>query len=141
MRKHSARRLVIAEAAHLALGEYRPIEGAGIALGDVVEQQLPLVLQGLVQHRAAHGTGCDASDRRVQRAERDLRAGNLARDLDQFGEVPFGRLVTGGIHAQHIGERTDLRALVEEGRRLDPGVFPVVVEIVVFWLGLTVERM
>ena len=56
-------------------------------------------------------------------------------------KMPLGRLVAGGVHAEHVGERTDLRALVVEGRRLDPGVLAVVVEVVVFRRGLAVEGM
>jgi hypothetical protein len=49
--------------------------------------------------------------------------------------------VAGGIHAEHIGERPNLRPLVLEGRRFDPGVFSVFVEVVIFRIGLTLVRM
>jgi hypothetical protein len=49
--------------------------------------------------------------------------------------------VTGGDHRQHIGQRPDLNALVVKGRRLDPGVFAVVLKRGVMGVGLAVVGM
>ncbi len=141
MRQHAPRRLVEADAGDLALREDRPVEGRHVAFGDIVDQQLPLRLQLVEQHGAAHRPRGDAADGRMHRIERDLGPRHGRRDLQHAGEVLLGRLVSGHDHGQHIGERADLRALALEGRRLDPGILAVVLPVGIARRRLALERM
>src|SRR3546814_19289360 len=72
----AARCFMETEAADLALRKHRPVVGVEVALGDVRHQQVPLVDQAVVQHRAAHRASGDATDGRMQCADRNAAAGD-----------------------------------------------------------------
>jgi hypothetical protein len=77
-----------------------------------------------------------AADGRVQRIEPDLGLGDAGHQIKRGRRVFLGRLVAGGEHGQHARQRADLHRLAVEGRRLEPGVLAVVLEVGVLRLRL-----
>ena len=55
--------------------------------------------------------------------------------------MPLGGFVAGGDHGQHIGQWSDLRTFIIEGRCFYPGVFAVILEVGVLGNGFAIIRM
>ena len=72
----------------------------------------------------------------MQRRDRNRRTGDLAGDVQHPGQMALSRLVTGGDHRQHIGQRPDLHPLIVKSRSLDPGILAVVLKCGVMRISL-----
>ena len=133
------------DALDLALGEYRRIEGVQVAGTDVVDQFLPLVLQRIDHHRAAHRARGVPADGRFQCRQRHLRQTGYGLDrANRLVQISGVTLVADRHTDQHVCQWTDLGTLAVEGRCLDPGILALVLEVGVLRLGLPlpgVERV
>jgi len=96
------------ETALLSGREGRLVEGLGVTLTNIVDQGRPLIVQGIVEHRAAYHPGGDPADGRVQGRDTDLGLGQGTDRRQGLVHILLGRRVAGYVHGQDIGERSDL---------------------------------
>jgi hypothetical protein len=141
VRQRAARRLVETHAHDFVLGELGRVEGLGVALADILDQRGPLPGQHVDLHRGRHGARGMAADGRVHGIEADLGLGQRRDGVERGGGVFLGRLVAGGEHVEHARQGADLGHLAVEGRRLEPGILGVVLEVRVVGLGLALVGM
>ena len=127
--KDASRRLVEPNASHFALGEYGGVKGCCVSLADVVDEGLPLFLEGFVRHCSAHSPGRVAADGRMERIQWLFSPppGCLPSQGPYRYILWWGR--ARGIHAKDIGQRAYLRRPAVERRGLCPGIFPVFLKV------------
>jgi len=112
-----------------------------ITFGDIVDQQLPMLLREFRQHAGADRAGSVSAESGVQHGGCRTNAADGSDLLDRQIGVLARECVSLRVADQYLRQRPDLHGFAVEARGFDPGIFLLAVPAGEGGLGLSHPRM
>ena len=123
VRERPARGLVRSHAVHFMGRQHRLVVNRVVALGDVIDEQLPVLLREFSQHAGANGARSVTAESRVQHGRRWTDSADSCNFLDRQIGALAGQRVSLGITDQNLRQWANLHGFVVEARSFHPGIF------------------
>ena len=98
-----------------------------VALADVVDQQLQMLLRQFGQHRGTNRARSVAAQRGFQHPRSHLYVSDGPDGFDRQTRILARQRMALRITDQHLRQRADLHGLTVKARRLDPGVLLIAI--------------
>lgn len=123
------------------VAELRLDVNLGVAGGDVFDEQVPVLVGKIREHRSADCASRDATQSRVQHHRSNLPFGNGGDAVDRLARPLMRELMPLRVTNQDLRKRAGLHRTTFEARGFNPGVFSVVLKASVKGIGFAPPGM